>query len=189
MSKRSARLQNWLELAQQANWSASEPAQGSGVSARVLKRYLLQRVGTSPKARLAKQRQELAIELIRDGYSVKEIAAPLNYRYSQYLSLDFKGFGERFPTQLLPSSFESSGSLIGNLTGFSCAFAIFAIVASKMADTIFLYLLMGSFVTLWLARRLTPPVKFKEIACASCGRRVTFFVPNAGTKSNVRIPV
>ena len=80
--------------------------------------------------------------------------------------------------------FEGCHSLPGYLGGFSYAFGISAAAVSIIADTIFVYLLMGSCLTLWLARRLPPPLEFQKTACPSCGCHIKFAAEHLGQKIN-----
>jgi transcriptional regulator GlxA family with amidase domain len=91
-------IQDWTELAQQANWSASVLAKKCGVSVRTLERYFLKQMGKNPKAWLAEQRQHHAIELLHDGSSVKETAACLGYKHSTHFSREFKEHWGHCPT-------------------------------------------------------------------------------------------
>jgi transcriptional regulator GlxA family with amidase domain len=91
MTARLNRIQSWRELAQAAKWSAATLAKHCGVSLRTLERHFLKEMGKSPKAWLVEQRQQRALELVRDGSSVKEMAAVLDFKHSTHLSRDFKG--------------------------------------------------------------------------------------------------
>jgi transcriptional regulator GlxA family with amidase domain len=94
-------IQNWPELAQQANWSASTLAEKCNVSLRTLERRFLKQVGKSPHAWLSEQRLHQAIELLRDGSSVKETAACLGYKNQHHFSREFKKQNGHPPSQLL----------------------------------------------------------------------------------------
>lgn len=83
-------IQNWSELAKEANWSASELAQKCGVSVRTLQRYFLRKFNKGPRIWLAEQRQYLAIELLRNGFTVKETAASLGYQHANNFSRKFR---------------------------------------------------------------------------------------------------
>jgi len=94
-------IQNWPERARDTNWSASALARKCGVSVRTLERYFLKRMGKNPKAWLAEQRQHQAIELLRDGSSVKETAATLGYKHSNHFSREFKKCWGHNPASLI----------------------------------------------------------------------------------------
>jgi transcriptional regulator GlxA family with amidase domain len=53
MNTRLNHIQNWPELAQQADWSASVLAKKCGVSVRTLERYFLKTMCKTPKNWLA----------------------------------------------------------------------------------------------------------------------------------------
>jgi AraC-like DNA-binding protein len=95
-------IQNWPELAQQANWSASALAKLCGVSVRTLERHFLRLKGKRPKAWLAEQRQQQAVELFQDGSTVKEAASCLHYKHPSHLTNDFKKHWGNCPTKTLP---------------------------------------------------------------------------------------
>jgi len=83
-------IQNWPELARQANWSVARLAKLSGITRRTLHRHFIKKRGQTPKSWLEEQGQKLAIELLRDGFSVKETAAQLGYACSETFSRNFK---------------------------------------------------------------------------------------------------
>jgi methylphosphotriester-DNA--protein-cysteine methyltransferase len=70
-------IQNWEELALQAKWSATGLATQCHVPLRTLQRCFREIWGMSPKAWLAKNRQERAIEMLRNGAPVKVAALEL----------------------------------------------------------------------------------------------------------------
>jgi transcriptional regulator GlxA family with amidase domain len=76
-------VQDWQELTRQAQWSVTRLAKLSGVTERTLHRYFIKHMGQMPKDWLAEQRQKLALELLRNGLSVKEMSAQLGYEHSQ----------------------------------------------------------------------------------------------------------
>jgi AraC-like DNA-binding protein len=92
--------QDWRELARQANWSVSKLAACCGVSERTLRRYFLETLGHAPKAWLSAQRQKQAVELLRDGTSVKETAAQLGYQHTGTFSREFKKQCGRCPFEM-----------------------------------------------------------------------------------------
>ena len=91
MSKRLEHIDNWPDLAQKAKGSVSALEKLCGVSVRTLERHFLETYGLRPKAWLAEQRQLQAVKLLKEGSSVKEIAANLGYKHSTHFSRDFKG--------------------------------------------------------------------------------------------------
>ena len=72
--------QNWSERAREAQWSASALAKLCGITVRTLHRYFLKQMGVNPKIWLAEQRQKEAMNLLRDGSSIKETATALGYK-------------------------------------------------------------------------------------------------------------
>ncbi|MDR3457139.1 MAG: helix-turn-helix transcriptional regulator [Verrucomicrobiae bacterium] len=83
-------IQNWPQLACDAKWSASVLANMCGVSVRSLHRHFLKQIGKNIKTWLAEQRQQTAIELLRDGSSIKETAACLGYKQQTNFTRQFK---------------------------------------------------------------------------------------------------
>src|SRR5947208_3017609 len=98
MNNRLRYIHNWKELAAKADWSASMLANGCGVSLRTLQRYFGKEMGKSPKVWLAEQRQYQAMELLRKGHSVKELADRLGYEHPTHFSRDFKRYWGCTPT-------------------------------------------------------------------------------------------
>ena len=86
------------ELAQRANWSARTLAKQCGVSVRALELFFLENMGKTPKAWLAEQRQHKAVQILRNGSSVKATAFGLGYKQGQHFSRDFKDFWGCCPT-------------------------------------------------------------------------------------------
>jgi AraC-like DNA-binding protein len=81
---------DWPKLAKQANWSVTKLASFCKVSPRTLERHFRRSTGKSPKEWLAEQRQRQALELLRDGSSVKETASLLGYSHAHHFSREFK---------------------------------------------------------------------------------------------------
>jgi AraC-like DNA-binding protein len=90
--------QDWLELARRSNWSASSMAALCGVSVRTLERYFLKTMGMTPKKWLEEQRQNQAVQLLRDGSPVKETAARVGFKHAQHFSREFKKHWGSCPT-------------------------------------------------------------------------------------------
>jgi len=83
-------IRNWPELAGRAEWSAALLAKECKVSARTLERYFHENTGVCPHVWLFERRQRQALELLRDGSSVKETAIILGYKNPTHFSRDFK---------------------------------------------------------------------------------------------------
>jgi AraC-like DNA-binding protein len=90
MSHRLHQIQNWPELSRQANWSATLLAKNCRVSVRTLEYYFRENFGVCPLAWLFERRQQLGLELLSDGSSVKETATVLGYDQPTHFSRDFK---------------------------------------------------------------------------------------------------
>jgi|SRR5271154_5180922 len=99
MNSKLNQIQNWSELAKEALWSASILSKTCRVSVRTLERFFLKRTGKSPKAWLAEERQSRAIELLRDGRSIKETAVSLGYRHPTNFSRQFAKHWGTCPTR------------------------------------------------------------------------------------------
>jgi transcriptional regulator GlxA family with amidase domain len=104
MNTRLKHTQNWQKLAQEANWSVSKTAKLCGVSVRTLERHFFVEMGKTPKTWLVEQRQKQAMELLRNGCSVKETASQLGYQYAQHFSREFKWYWGRSPTGQMAST-------------------------------------------------------------------------------------
>jgi AraC-like DNA-binding protein len=100
MNTKLSHIQNWPELARQAKWSVSKLAAHCGVSKRTLRRYFLKTMCQNPKAWLAGQRQKQAIELLRDGSSVKETSSQLGYQNPETFSREFKKLCGKCPYEM-----------------------------------------------------------------------------------------
>ena len=85
-------IQAWPALARQANWSAAALAKHFGVSKDTLRRHFLLHFGQTPKAWLAEQRQQQAIELLQAHSSIKETAACLGYKQQTNFTRQFKEY-------------------------------------------------------------------------------------------------
>ncbi|MEI8288538.1 MAG: helix-turn-helix transcriptional regulator [Verrucomicrobiota bacterium] len=92
-------IQNWPELAREAKWSASALAERCGVSVRTLHRYFLRHMGKNTKTWLDEQRQHDALELLRDGSTVKETATYLGYKEPNSFSRHYKSQTGTCPSQ------------------------------------------------------------------------------------------
>jgi transcriptional regulator GlxA family with amidase domain len=92
-------LQDWRQLAKEANWSVAQLAVLNGVSVRALELYFQKAKGMPPKIWLTEERLRLALELLRNGASVKETAAQLGYKHSHHFSRALKCHFGYCPTQ------------------------------------------------------------------------------------------
>jgi AraC-like DNA-binding protein len=98
MNTRLIRIKNWSERAKETNWSVSKLASQCGVSRRSLDRYFNANLGKSPKKWLAENRQYCAISLLNAGYSIKEVAYRLGYKYPGNFSRTFRNHWGHSPT-------------------------------------------------------------------------------------------
>jgi AraC-like DNA-binding protein len=95
-------IQDWLLLAQRANWSAVNLAKQCGVCKRTLERYFLKQMGKSPKVWLAEQRQFQALKVIQEGYSIKESSQLIGYEHPSQFSREFRKFWGYCPASPIP---------------------------------------------------------------------------------------
>ena len=116
MNPKLTRIQNWSDLARQAQWSAGRLAMLCGVSRETLRQHFLRRFGKLPGAWLNEQRQHEAIALLRDGSSSKETAACLGYKQQTNFTRQFKEYWGQCPKQIVPRPAEARiGKMINNL--------------------------------------------------------------------------
>ena len=80
MRARLAKIQDWPELARQANWSVGALAKLCEGSVETLRKHFVEQTGAPASAWLLEDRQKRALELLRDGFSIKETAAILSYK-------------------------------------------------------------------------------------------------------------
>ena len=90
---------NLLEIAQQAAWSVEEMAKLCKVSHATLRRHIIQRTSKTPDEWLTEQQFYLAIQLLRKGTSIKEIATSLGYQHQTNFTRKFKKFWDICPSQ------------------------------------------------------------------------------------------
>jgi len=98
MNNRLHRIQNWPELARSANWSVAVLAKNCCVSVRTLERHFFKEIGKSPYKWLTENRQLQGDKMLQDGFSIKEVAGNLGYKYATHFSRDFKVHSGHCPT-------------------------------------------------------------------------------------------
>lgn len=98
MNSRLRYIENWEELAKRANWSVTRLAQLSGVSRKTLLKYFTTEKGMHPKKWLADRRQSIGLHLLRNGYSVKEVATAVGYKNPSSFSREFKNQRGVYPS-------------------------------------------------------------------------------------------
>ena len=103
MNAKLNQIQDWLRVARRAGWSVKDMASYCRVSKRSLERHFIKKMGLTPKEWLKGCRQRQAVELLRDGSSIKETAAELGYKHSTHLARDFKNHWGCCPTQFNPN--------------------------------------------------------------------------------------
>ena len=91
-------IQSWLEVAEEANWSASGMARHCGVSVRTLERHFSKHIGKSPRIWLFEQRQLKALKKLGEGLSVKQVASHLRYNHQTHFSRGFKRYWGSAPS-------------------------------------------------------------------------------------------
>ena len=110
MQSRLTRVKDWAGLAKSARYSTTALARICSVSPRQLERFFLAQMANSPHTWLRRLRMQRAIELIRDGAAMKEVALELCYKDSAHFTHDFKNFFGVAPSQFAQSGFISSVS-------------------------------------------------------------------------------
>ena len=90
MRSRFNRVKDWTELAVASHYSARRLAKRCNASLRQLERFFLQVKGQTPHHWLNDLRQQKALELLRTGWTPKEVAAHLWYSQVTNFARDFK---------------------------------------------------------------------------------------------------
>jgi len=104
------RIQNWPQLAHEAGYSVNALARNCGVSVRTLERFFLLAFGDAPRCWLGRLRMEKAVELLRDGSTVKETSACLGYEDPSHFSREFKNHYGFAPSNYHSSSAEQAAT-------------------------------------------------------------------------------
>ena len=99
MQSRLTRIKDWAALVKNARYSAAALARVCNVSPRQLERFFQAHMGSSPHTWLRRLRMQRAVELIRDGAAMKEVALELCYKDSAHFTHDFKEFFGITPSQ------------------------------------------------------------------------------------------
>lgn len=90
MNSRMNRIEDWRQLARESNYSAKALANNCGVSLRQLERYIMWKMGCSPKRFLNHLRFDTSLELLGMGRLVKETAHELGFRNACHFSREFR---------------------------------------------------------------------------------------------------
>jgi AraC-like DNA-binding protein len=104
------RIQDWPERAHEAGYSVNALARNCGVSVRTLERFFLLAFGDAPRCWLGGLRMEKAVELLRDGSTVKETSACLGYEDPSHFSREFKNHYGFAPSNHPSSSAEQAAT-------------------------------------------------------------------------------
>jgi len=97
-------IQNWPELARQATWSVAALAKKCVVCTRTLNRHFLKQTGKNTKTWLSEQRQRRAVELLSQGFSIKEIAFCLGYKQPSNFARKYKSYCGICPSLQRPAA-------------------------------------------------------------------------------------
>jgi AraC-like DNA-binding protein len=95
MNARLKQIQNWRELAEQAEWSAALLAKKCGVSLRTLERHFLEKFGKCPRCWIGEMQQQRALEHLRSGFNVNETANKVGYGHTSSFCRKFPGLREK----------------------------------------------------------------------------------------------
>ena len=99
MSARLQRITDWDQRAEQSSWSASTLAGACRVSLRTLERHFWTAMNQTIRHWLHHERLRRGHELLLKGFTVKEVAAKLDYPHAQHFSRDFKKHFGRCPCE------------------------------------------------------------------------------------------
>jgi AraC-like DNA-binding protein len=90
LNSRLQHIQGWPQLAHQAGYSVAAMAKACGASVRTLERFFLPAFGGTPRRWLKRLRMQRALELLRDGSTIKETSGCLGYEDPSHFSREFK---------------------------------------------------------------------------------------------------
>jgi len=93
-------VRDWKELARRAQWSVARMAQLSCVSESTLRRRFLRQMGANPRDWIAGQRLLQALNLLREGSSIKEVSTQLGFEHQTNFTRKFKKYWGQCPTAL-----------------------------------------------------------------------------------------
>lgn len=105
MTSRLDRIRDWASFARTSRYSASAIARECGISPRQLERFFHERMKRSPHQWLRELRMGRALELLRDGASVKQVAQELCYKDPAHFCRDFKSYFGKTPGQAASQTF------------------------------------------------------------------------------------
>jgi AraC-like DNA-binding protein len=99
MNNRLQQTDNWPELAPVAGYRSRMLARLCKVSVRQLERFFVKKFNQTPHQWLRTTRLRRAVELLRDGSSVKETATLLKYKAVSHFTRDFKKWSGLSPSR------------------------------------------------------------------------------------------
>jgi len=99
MSSRLDRVKDWNAFAIECKYQLDVMATKSGVSERTLRRYIHQKLGSSPKVWVDQARVKGITEEISQGNLVKTAAADFYFKQRSHLSKFFKRVTGKAPTK------------------------------------------------------------------------------------------
>jgi len=107
MRSRLNRIGDWAARAWQAGYKVNKLAEGCGVSARQLRRFVAETEGRSVREWLNEMRQKQGFLKLTDAVktkpkTIKEVASDLGYSQSCHFSRDFKRFYGMPPSRAEP---------------------------------------------------------------------------------------
>ena len=102
------RIKDWPERAAEARYGESRLATICGVGVRQLERFFCEHKQVCPKTWLQQLRDDRAIELLKESFTVKEVAWTLGCRDASHFSRDFQRRHGMAPSKFISSSPEMS---------------------------------------------------------------------------------
>lgn len=106
MRSRLNRVNNWDELAGEAQYSTQSLAKIVGATVRQLERYFANEKRGLPHVWLNELRQTRSAQMLNLGHTVKEVAGLLGYKQASHFSREFKRYHG-----VAPSDFRSHANL------------------------------------------------------------------------------
>src|SRR6266850_5477829 len=103
MSTRLFRIQEWEQLAQEADFQPSKMAPLCGVSLRQLERFFKEHRHTTPSYWLRQLQCRLGKQLIAEGFSTKATAAELKFGSDSHFCREFKKMFMASPQAFSPT--------------------------------------------------------------------------------------
>ena len=92
MAKRLDLISDWKNLVKESCYNLSSIADKCNISDRHLRRYFLDKFGSTPQRWVQDQRMKEATKLLSNGMSIKEVSYELCYKQVSHFSREFKRF-------------------------------------------------------------------------------------------------